>query len=354
MSALIRPTEISGLLVAGLILVLSSVSFSQPIYTKDMVFLGYREDYMSSCMGETKGKYFNINNKIIDKYYYCVCVCDELLPRLKSKDIRQAINNNDFAGLLLQKKYYKILHPCVEHYAVIEDAYAMGSGEQDSSAHGVYTRMCIDNFYEGNLLNQMYAEEMVLEYCDCLITAIMEKGFTYEQVIAMENENSEAFNEVALPCYDNLLSPLDDYAMGSGYVREDITGDDSVSIVPLIDYMNRSYKVKVVIDGVSRYYLFDTGASMFIIDSDVERELRLNGSINESSYIGKETFSLADNKQVVASVVELNNVQIGDYTVDHVVAAIIDQGALLCGISLLNKFRNWELNMEKQQLILYK
>lgn len=51
--------------------------------------------------------------------------------------------------------------------------------------------------------------------------------------------------------------------------------------VPLIDYFDNGYKLRITISGVTRYYLLDTGASDLIINRDTERELLLNGSLKE-------------------------------------------------------------------------
>ena len=88
--------------------------------------------------------------------------------------------------------------------------------------------------------------------------------------------------------------------------------------------------------------MFDTGASDLIINSDLERELLLNGSLTKEDYLGTEYYELANNETVEARIIRLNNIQIGDYYVGNVVAGIIDGGSLLCGIGLLKKFRKWE------------
>jgi hypothetical protein len=61
------------------------------------------------------------------------------------------------------------------------------------------------------------------------------------------------------------------------YNINDIKGGSYRSLIPLTDYFGKGYKVKITIAGVSKYYLFDTGASDLIIDRDTERELLLNG-----------------------------------------------------------------------------
>ena len=53
-------------------------------------------------------------------------------------------------------------------------------------------------------------------------------------------------------------------------------------------------------------------------------------------------------------MVKVKNIVIGDYIVSDVEIAIFDNGSLLCGISLLDKFKKWEIDKSSNSLILYK
>jgi predicted aspartyl protease len=53
-------------------------------------------------------------------------------------------------------------------------------------------------------------------------------------------------------------------------------------------------------------------------------------------------------------MVKLDNVIIGDYTINNVVVAIIEDGVLLCGKSILDKFKKWEIDQNNKLLILFK
>ena len=50
----------------------------------------------------------------------------------------------------------------------------------------------------------------------------------------------------------------------------------------------------------------------------------------------------------------IDKIKIGDYSVSDVEIAIIDDGALLCGISFLDVFEKWEIDKNSKTLILYK
>jgi predicted aspartyl protease len=63
---------------------------------------------------------------------------------------------------------------------------------------------------------------------------------------------------------------------------------------------------------------------------------------------------LANNQAIQGQKVKIDNITIGDYTVNNVVIAVVDEALLLCGISFLDKFKKWEIDKQNKVLILYK
>ena len=100
--------------------------------------------------------------------------------------------------------------------------------------------------------------------------------------------------------------------------------------------------------------MLQMGASDIIIDRDFERELLLNGVLSRKDYLGKADYIMANNKVVNADLVKIEKIEIGDYIINDVVIGIIDEGALLCGISFLDLFKKWEIDKDSSSLILYK
>ena len=175
------------------------------------------------------------------------------------------------------------------------------------------------------------------------------------QLNMIDDENSESFNEVALPCFQKILLDKDNSGLFiNEYILDDIVGDEYMSEVKLNNYLPSVYKIKINIDGVVKYFLFDTGATDLIINSDMERELIFNGSIKKEDYLGEQEFILADNSVVIGRVVRINNIKIGDYMVNNVIVSVLDRGSLLCGLGLLEKFRKWVFIKDSEILKIYK
>ena len=89
------------------------------------------------------------------------------------------------------------------------------------------------------------------------------------------------------------------------------------------------------------------------MNHDFVQELFKNGTLTFDDFLGKQEYQLADGSTIEAQVVMLNNVIIGDYTVNNVKVAIVKEGGDLCGIGFLKKFKNWEIQ-NGNTLILYK
>ena len=132
---------------------------------------------------------------------------------------------------------------------------------------------------------------------------------------------------------------------------QDITGNAFSSEIVLIDYLGLGFKIKIDIDGITKYFLFDTGAADLIIDRDFERDLLINGSGNKDSYLGKNIYIMANNEEVEADMLKVNRLKLGDYMINNVIVAVIDEGGMLCGKSLFDKFRTWKFYENDRKLV---
>ena len=203
-----------------------------------------------------------------------------------------------------------------------------------------------------NETDKFWTMETAEGACECLVSKIFNEGNSYKDLKEIIDVNSPIFNEVAIPC---VVKAFDKKNIGpNNYNINDIIGGGYKSEVKLIDYFGIGFKVKIKIGNVIKYFLFDTGSTDLIIDQATERELLLAGFLKRDNYLNKTTFELADNKTVIGQKIKLNNIEIGDYTVNNVVLTIINQGSLLCGKSFLDKFKNWELDKKNKVLTLYK
>ena len=289
---------------------------------------------------------------------YCSCACDNLVPQLYSWEMMNAVENNKLIELFTEEKNLKILLDCATTNVQVTDNYNFGYkslNEYSEAELSIMIKSCVIEAKSNLEVNELFTDNQIYSYCSCSIEKLINEGYTMGQLNKIEDENSEIYNEITLPCIEEFLNE-EEYtdAFVNKYIKDDISGGEYMTEIKLIDLLGYGYKIKINIDGVVKYFLFDTGASDLIIDSDMERELILNGSIKKEDYLNEKEFILADNSTVNARVIRLNNIKIGDFVVDNVIVSVIDGGSLLCGLGLLNKFRKWDFIKDSETIIIYK
>jgi clan AA aspartic protease (TIGR02281 family) len=327
---------------------------AQVVKSKDGVSLGKRSEFISSCMKGFDKELLNINGVEIETDKYCACVCDNLIPTIDSWEMEKAVKENKMPDLFLKDKNFKILMKCLQGNFKIDEDYEFNNSNSPDIEIKIGIKNCIDEIMNDEENKEIWTEELAEEYCVCAIDKLYSSGYKYKDILEIEDENGESFNEIVMPCFVQVFKDKPEFQSSNFYKKDDIEGGGSLSLIPLVDYIGQGYKIKISISGVTKYYLFDTGASDLVIDGDTERELLLNGTLKRESYLGKMEYTLANNQRIQAQMVEVDNMTIGDYTLNNVVIAVINEGSLLCGKSFLDKFKNWELDEQNEVLILHK
>ena len=335
------------------------VSFTnaQDVKTKDGLAIGKRSDFIKSCVKGANKKLMKFNGIEIETEKYCSCVCDKLIPEINSWEMQEAAKENKMTDLFIKDENFKILMGCLEGNYKISDNYTFENADNSEITVQSGIKNCVLELMSDPEAKEVWTEEMANQYCNCAIEKLFKSGYTYKDLKEIENENSPIYNEIALPCVTEVFNGGNPKSVSNSkntYEPTDISGGGKSSSVPLTDYLGKGFKIKITIDGVSRYYLFDTGATDLTIDSETERELLLNGTIKRADYIGEKEYELADGKTITGQIVKVNKITIGDYTVKNVTIAVLKDGSLLCGKSFLDKFKKWELKKEDLKLVLYK
>ncbi len=337
-----------------LILLFSVGVFAQEIRTKDGVSMGKRSEFIRECAEAVNEEMQNVFGIQFEPYYLCSCVCDELIPRLYSWEIMEAYEEDVMMDLFIKNKNLDILINCLQDHLEFDDDFIFDTSFITDEEKEEDIKACVKEYLNDPELKHLLPIENARYFCQCIIERLYSEGFSYKEVLEVDREDGRFHNEILITCFQEAMREMLEEAAYNTYVPGDIRGRSEKSIIQLIDYLGSGYKIKIIIAGISRYYLFDTGATDLIIDREIERELLLNGIIRREDYLGTQPYFLADNTLVEAQMVRIDGLVIGDYTVDNVVVAIFDNGALLCGKSLLDKFKKWEFDGESKTLILYK
>lgn len=327
-------------------------SFAQPIYTKDSVVYGDRKDFEKECMKTPKSKIVTIKGVEIQYVKYCMCVCDNVIPRLYSWEIDKAIKDKALLDLFTNDQNIGYLYECFSSNAEVKDDCKISNSLTSDKLKDFGVKNCVNSMLKNDTIRKLFSDKDVLNLCECAIEKMSNSNFTKKDIDLMD-ENGEFFNEIMIQCVNDIIDGYSTDTLNR-YNANDISGETPLSKIPLLNSIDKSYKVKITIGGIAKYFILDTGASDLIIDRNFEMELILKGFLNSGNYIGKTKYSLANNEMVEADLIKINDIKFGDYTVNNVTLSVVKNGSLLCGVGFLNKFKSWKIDKANKLLILYR
>jgi len=115
-----------------------------------------------------------------------------------------------------------------------------------------------------------------------------------------------------------------------------------------------TYAAPVTINSVVTLdFIVDSGAAYVSIPADVVLTLVRTGTLQESDFIGQETFEMADGSQVPSATFRIRSLQVGDIMLENVVGSVTNaKGSLLLGQSFLGRFQSWSIDNAAHALVL--
>ena len=116
--------------------------------------------------------------------------------------------------------------------------------------------------------------------------------------------------------------------------------------------MGGVFVLPAVINGGTRsYFIVDSGAANVQIPEEVAEEMRRAGTLAESDFLGQRRFTLADGSGLQQRVFRLKSLQIGDRTMENVLAAVgAPRSRALLGQSFLRRLSWWKIDNVKNAM----
>ena len=116
------------------------------------------------------------------------------------------------------------------------------------------------------------------------------------------------------------------------------------------------YKIPIIVNGVTMFTIFDTGASLISISNTEALFLYKQGTLTESDFEGSINFQDATGSISTGTIINLKEVQIGNIILKNVKASVVDNNnaPILLGQSALSKFGKISIDYEKGILIFEK
>ncbi|HLS30551.1 MAG TPA: retropepsin-like aspartic protease [Flavobacteriaceae bacterium] len=335
---------------------------AQIVKSKDGVVLGEKADFIEGCLDGAKkiidGE-IAIADLVLNVEDYCFCMT-EVFSNINSWEFEEAIRTDNLMGLLTKRENITLMLDCAESLEVNEENLNMNFkfSELNETEKRIFLVGCVRDIKEIAAEDEVMArlmeeDDVAMRICNCTLENLAQGDFSTFDLLEEDILYDPIFIEAISPCFYDVFSEFIDFDLENS--ENDIIGSLTKSEVPLIEEgLTGEYLVKLNLGGKIKYFILDTGATDMVISRELERELLINGTLNESNYVDKAEYLLADNSIVKANVILLDNIQIGDYTVNNVTIAVIDEGSLLLGKSFLDKFKDWSINKYSKLLILYK
>jgi len=103
--------------------------------------------------------------------------------------------------------------------------------------------------------------------------------------------------------------------------------------------------------GTQTYVIVDSGAATVQIPEEVAEELKRNGTLVGSDFMGQHRFILADGRTMQQHVVRLRSLQVGDRVMENVLATIgAAKSRALLGQSFLRRLSWWKVDNVRNAL----
>lgn len=107
----------------------------------------------------------------------------------------------------------------------------------------------------------------------------------------------------------------------------------------------------VINGGTKSYFIVNSGAANVQIPEEVADEMRRAGTLANSDFLGQRQFTLADGSGLQQRVFRLKSLQIGDRTMENVLAAVGEpRSRALLGQSFLRRLSWWKIDNVKNAM----
>jgi clan AA aspartic protease (TIGR02281 family) len=103
--------------------------------------------------------------------------------------------------------------------------------------------------------------------------------------------------------------------------------------------------------GTKSYFIVDSGAANVQIPEEIAEEMKRAGALGDSDFLGERRFLLADGRGLQQRVFRLRSLQIGERTMENVLAAVgAPRSRALLGQSFLRRLNWWKIDNVKNAI----
>ncbi len=312
------------------------------IRTKEGRAILNRRQMINSCL-----QYLKKDKSDETALTICECQTDKFEGHFTNKQYKAYTTNGsiDLAGLLKEDTLFnKSIQQCYTN-----------SGKtillQAESSEFKFIEQCIKGYQA--LSKKSLDFDRLSSFCNCQLELVKSKKLSDADMETLRDINSPLSFTIMSTCGD----PYSEIGLNEKNWNEqflkDIQGpaSDTIQVIPI----NGMTYMEVKIGSITEVWLFDTGASDLLINTDLEIQLKKESILNQDNYKGIGEYEMANGMIDTCRKYIVNHLQIGKFTVNNVAIAVTDKGKrIIVGKSLFNKFSNWILNNQQNIIVLKK
>lgn len=323
---------------------LSATAFAQHgfVYTKEGKPILNRYELVRNCLnGLKKTRDDNVAVEI------CNCQIDKLNFRFTAKEFKRYSSRGviDISGLIKQDSVLeKEIQSCFSESG--KSLLIQAEGFEDE-----FLANCIKGVQ--NSTEKKTDVNRVTDFCKCQLDLFKKKKISDEEFESLRNPNSALYYEIIYKCGDPFSTVQPSLISWNSDFANDIVGPLSDTIRTLT--FNGMTYLKMKLGTTAQIWLYDTGASDVLINREMEENLKKDGILSTSNYLGTVEYEMANGMVDTCRRYKVNSIQLGKFVINNVNIAVTDKGRkIIIGKSLLNKFSSCILNNRDDLLILRK
>lgn len=258
---------------------------------------------------------------------------------------RYLTQRNLMASRLVGSASEEAERPLMTHLALQADLKALGFLPPDAEIDGVYgpaTRTAI-------LQWQQSRGRPPTPHLGNLDAAALD-----EQVAALHSQPFPATDAAAGMAASHSVNPINGWARSADLANSASQPLVTAPVTIPLKEVQGTFVLPVTINGMlTLNFIVDSGASDVSVPADVVSTLARTGTIDDSDFIGKINYVLADGSQVPSAQFRIRSLKVGNLEIKDVTAGINDViGDPLLGQSFLRRFRSWSIDNQRHVLIL--
>lgn len=324
--------------------------YEQKIHTKDGVFIGMEEDFINACVESSQNRFVEFAGQTVGMEAYCYCAVTKIFANITSKELFAANSEEKMVNMMMDEPHFSLLMDCLKEHVTYDENLDLNYLQEDQLIYEMALKACVHEIANNEETRELWDAKSAKTYCDCALTGLLNKGLKYKDLLQLEDIDGTLFNEVIIPCASASLASeeVEEYLM----FNTRIIGESEKCTIELTKSIDETFKVKLNIGGIQKYFLLDTGASMLTISESLLQELLQAGALSDYHVIGVHPFQLANNEIIMAELISIPSIKFGCYTIEDATAAVLPNGSLICGVEFLDLFDNWSIDRKQKQLIL--